>query len=626
MCGICGVYAFGDSAPPVNERMLVAMRDTMTHRGPDDQGVYLSADCRLGLGSRRLNIIDLSSAGRQPMCNEDGTVWIVYNGEIYNFKDHRAELQAHGHVFRSHTDTEVIVHLYEEHGADLVHHLRGMFAFAIWDARKRQLFLARDRLGIKPLYYALRDGQFLFASEIKAILKDPAVPRAVDDQALYHYLTFLTTPAPLTLFKDIYKLPAGHRMLLDARGQLQSEEYWDVFDHASASRDRSAAECADELLGSLRESIRLRMISDVPFGVFLSGGIDSSTNTVLMAEQMDRPVQTFSIGFERQPKHNEFEYARLVASRLHTDHRETSIGVRELIEFLPKMVYHQDEPIADPVCVPVYYLAKLAKASGVTVIQVGEGADELFAYPGWAKTVQHYWLWQGYRMLPGILRRATTALVGQFRDGHRADWLRRGACGEELFWGGAEAFTEVQKRKLVSERLREKFRDQSSHQIIAQYRKRFLDRSPLPDDYLAWMGYLDLHLRLPELLLMRVDKMTMAASVEARVPFLDHRFVELAMSMPQSIKLDGTGAKHLLKQAVNGLVPDEIIQRPKQGFGSPISEWLSGELGEIVEDKLSAFVSETDLFDPAAICELLAQRREELWVLFNLALWHQEWM
>ncbi len=598
----------------------------MTHRGPDDQGVYVSADCRLGLGSRRLNIIDLSSAGRQPMCNEDGMIWIVYNGEVYNFKEHRADLETRGHVFRSHTDTEVIVHLYEERGVDLVHCLRGMFAFAIWDARKRQLFLARDRIGIKPLYYTLRDGRFLFASEIKAILADPAVPRAVNEQALYHYLTFLTTPAPLTLFKDIYKLPAGHHMVLDARGHVQSKEYWDVFDHTPASPNHSSADYSVELLDKLRESIQLRMISDVPFGVFLSGGIDSSTNTALMAEQMDCPVQTFSIGFDHQPKHNEFEYARLVARRFATDHHEASIGVKDLIDFLPKLAYYQDEPIADPVCVPVYYLAKLAKESGVTVLQVGEGSDELFGYPHWARLVKHYGVWEGYQRVPGTLRRAMATMVGKFKDGHRADWFRRAACNEELFWGGAEAFTEPQKKKLLSRRLQEKYRELSSHQVIAEYRRRFLERSPLRDDYLAWMSYLDLHLRLSELLLMRVDKMTMAASVEARVPFLDHEFVELAMNIPHAIKLGDSGAKHLLKQAVNGLVPDEITQRPKQGFGSPISEWLLGELGQVVQQKVTDFARETDLFDSRVVDDLISRQRGELWVLLNLALWHETWM
>ena len=543
MCAICGVFD-PSGAHPVDRKLLVAMRDSMKHRGPDDQGIYISEDGYLGLGHRRLSIIDLSTSGRQPMCNDGGSLWIVFNGEIYNFADHRADLARRGHRFRSQTDTEVILHLYEEHGVELVHKLRGMFAFAIWDVGQRRLFLARDRLGIKPLYYTTRNGRFLFASEIKALLQDPTIPRRVNEEALYHYLSFLAAPAPTTLFDGIFKLPAGHRMIVDAEGRVRTEEYWDVFDGGSPA-SLSPEDYATTLRQLLQDSVRTHLMSDVPTGVLLSGGIDSTTITALTASLLDHPVRTFSIGFHGSDYPNEFEYARLASQTYGTDHHQLSIGVEQMIDFLSKLVYHQDEPIADPVCVPVYYVSQLAKERGTTVIQVGEGSDELFAYPRWVDTLDLYdGRWQTYGRLPRPLRRLGAGLASQFSYGDRAELLRRAAYNEELFWGGAEAFTEGQKRRLLSPRLRKSLKGLNSHQVVQAYRERFLERSPLPDDYLAWMGYLDLHLRLPELLLMRVDKMSMATSVEARVPFLDHEVVSFAMNVPRSAKLGGTGAKH----------------------------------------------------------------------------------
>ena len=376
MCGICGIYSYEQDGQHVEEHTLQAMRDEFSHRGPDDAGVYITPDQRVGLANRRLSIIDLSSAGKQPIGNEDGSVWIAYNGEVYNYGDYRAELEAAGHQFRSNTDTEVILHLYEEYGYDVVHKLRGMFAFAIWDGRKNELFIARDRIGVKPLYYTFHNGQFLFASEIKAILNHFDVPRVVDEEALYHFLTFLVTPAPSTLFKGIYKLPPGYRGVITPNGRLHLEEYWDIFNEVHQHSGQLEGYYKEHLIDMLRESIGLRMISDVPFGVFLSGGIDSSTNVALMAEQMYRPVQTFSVGYKRHPEFNELDEARFAAKHYGADYHEVLIDVDDLLEFLPRLVYYQDEPIGDPVCVPLYYVSKLAKDSGTTVIQVGEGADD----------------------------------------------------------------------------------------------------------------------------------------------------------------------------------------------------------------------------------------------------------
>ena len=630
MCGICGVYSFGQSSPPVDEGRIRAMRDLMAHRGPDDAGVYLSPDRRVGLANRRLAIIDLSEAGRQPMSNEDGSVWIAYNGEVYNYGQYRAELEAAGHRFRSNTDTEVIVHLYEEFGRDVVHKLRGMFAFAIWDARRGELFIARDRIGIKPFYYTFHNGRFIFASEIKAILRDPDVPRAVDEEALYHFLTFLTTPAPSTLFKGIYKLPPGHRGVVRADGSLHTEEYWDVFQQVHAHQGQPEAYYAERIVDMLRESIALRMISDVPFGVFLSGGIDSSANVALMAEQMDRPVQTFSVGYKRHAEYNELDDARRAADHFGAAYHEVRIDLDDLIAFLPRLIYHQDEPIGDPVCVPLYYVSKLAKDSGTTVIQVGEGADELFGgYTHWMKLLR---LQQGalqvYRRAPPFVRNlalAAAAPTHAARDHVRYEYIRRGTAGEELVWSGGEGFGEGQKRRLLSTAFQRRLGDITSHDVVRRHRQNFDERSPLPG-YLHWMSYIDLKIRLPELLLMRVDKMTMATSVECRVPYLDHEFVSFVMGIPQHIKLNGMRRKHIFKKAMAGILPGEIIDRPKRGFALPIHEWFPEALGPYTQAKLRDFVARTDYFDATYIERLLARGDQLTWAVLNFVLWHERWI
>jgi asparagine synthase (glutamine-hydrolysing) len=626
MCGIAGIVRL-PGGPPVDGALAQRMSDIIAHRGPDDSGVYVSPDGCTALANRRLAIIDLSPAGHMPMSDDTGKLWITYNGEVYNHADHHPDLEARGHTLRSHSDTEVIVRLYREYGPDALHKLRGMFAVAIWDEDKHELFLARDRLGVKPLYYTFAGGQFIFASEIKAILLHPAVRRAVDEEALYHYLSFLTSPAPKTLFADIFKLLPGHYAILTPDGQLAVTEYWDVYDSAQNHPGWTAEQYQEALIAELRESIRLRMVSDVPFGVFLSGGIDSSTNVALMAEQMDRPVQTFSIGYAGHERHNEFEHARLVAQQFGADHHEVVIDEDDLVSFLPSLVYHQDEPIADPVCVPIYYISKLARDSGTIVIQVGEGADELFGgYTHWMDVLRLYHgAWQGFIRLPAPMRRLALAAAPLSRESIRYEFVRRAKAEEELFWGGAEAFGEARKSRLISADLRARLGDLTSWDVIRPYRQRFVERSTHPD-YLNYMAYLDLRLRLPELLLMRVDKMSMATSVEARVPYLDYVFVGLAMSIPERFKLNGGTTKYLLKQTVRGLIPDAIIDRPKQGFTVPVEEWLQAQLGSVMRTKLLDFVQRTDYFDPAALRSMTDRRDTLTWYLLNFALWHELWI
>ena len=398
MCGICGVWEYGAAVGRVGLDVVERMRDTMPHRGPDDVGAEIFDGGRLAFGFRRLSIIDLSPAGHQPMQGCEGSgVWLVFNGEIYNHAELRAGLEGRGHRYRSRTDSETIIHLYEERGLDFVNEIEGDFGIALWDEPRGRLVLARDRVGVKPLYFRQEGGRLIFASEIKAILAHPSVTAELDEESLYHYLSFLTTPAPRTLFRGIGKLPAGHMLVCDRRGQVETIRYWDALPPEQPSngvRPKHDEEYRAEILRLLRESIRKRMMADVPFGVFLSGGVDSSANVALMAEQMSRPVETFTVGYHDHEELNELDSARDIARRFGTNHHEVLIGEQEMLDFLPDLVFHQDEPLADPVCVPLYYVSKLARESGTIVVQVGEGSDEMFS--GYDKYVKYLRLYERF--------------------------------------------------------------------------------------------------------------------------------------------------------------------------------------------------------------------------------------
>ena len=618
------------------------MRDTLAHRGPDDAGLYIAPDRALGLGHRRLSIIDLTAAGHQPMCNEDGTVWITFNGEIYNHADLRADLERRGHVYRSQTDTETLVHLYEEEGPDLVHRIDGDFAFAIWDARQRRLLLARDRLGVKPLYFAVLPGAFLFGSEIKAILAHPRMTRQIDRAALYHYLTFVAAPAPRTLFQGVHKLPPATRLTVDADGQIRPETYWDPLavpaDPIAASGDAEA--CATRIRELLGSAIEARMMSDVPFGVFLSGGLDSSANVALMSRLMDRPVRTFSVGFKDHPSYNEFEHARKVARLFGTEHHEIEIGWNDLLEAMPRLVFHQDEPIADWVCVPLHFVSDLARRSGTTVIQVGEGSDEqFFGYEGYRRAyVEHVQIFQRLLRLPRSVRRGAYTAARSLahvlgRGGDRLEILRKAASDEILFWGGAIAWTEGDKHRLLMPGVLAGYAGLSSHEVVRDHDLHALRVKP-DADFGQRMIYLELKNRLAELLLMRVDKITMASSIEARVPFLDHRLIEFSMHIPTDLKLGEGRTKYLLKRAMTGILPDEIIHRPKQGFGAPVSEWFRGDLYRpAMAGVLDSRLREEGFFDYEHVQGMFHAHRDgrrdhswHLWTLYNLSRWYDYWI
>ncbi|HEV2149061.1 MAG TPA: asparagine synthase (glutamine-hydrolyzing) [Longimicrobiaceae bacterium] len=631
MCGIAGVMVFDEGRFAVDDAYLTAMRDTMVHRGPDGGGNWISPDRRVGLAHRRLSIIDLSAAADQPMSNEDGSVWLVFNGEIYNHAEVRCELMRRGgHTWRTdHSDTEVILHAYEEWGIECLHRFRGMFALALWDSRTRDLWLVRDRIGVKPLYYSVHDGRIVFASEIKALLRDPDQKRAINERALYDFLSFLTTPAPETLFAGIRKLPGGTWLRVREDGTIREQRYWDAWDNARPLEGMSEEEVASRVLAELAESVKLRKVSDVPVGVFLSGGIDSSTNAALFSAGDGGAVKTFTIGYEGEytSYQNELHHARRMAEVVGAEHHERLLTVDDLIDFLPEMVRLQDEPIADPVCVPLYYVSKLARDAGVVVCQVGEGADELFwGYRSW-KTHLKLQRLDGLPVPRAAKRLGLRALEWSGRaDTWQYEMLRRGAAGVPIFWGGAEAFTEAQKRQLLSPAFRERFAGYTSWEAIRPIRERFEANAWEPSP-LHWMTYLDLNLRLPELLLMRVDKMSMGVSLEGRVPFLDHRFVELALSIPQEMKTRGGVSKHLLKRAVRGVIPQELIDRKKQGFGVPIHEWFLDRLGTRAREHLDRFCDETGILDRGAVNRLIDRKQgDQAWFLLNLALWWEEYI
>ncbi|MCA1593695.1 MAG: asparagine synthase (glutamine-hydrolyzing) [Acidobacteria bacterium] len=641
MCGICGVWEYGAARGGVELSLVERMRDRMTHRGPDDAGAGLFDGGRLGLGHRRLSIVDLSPAGHNPMrgCAERG-VWTVFNGEIYNHASLREDLERRGHVYHSRTDTETILHLYEERGLDFVHDIEGDFGIALWDATRERLVLVRDRIGVKPLYFYQRDGRVIFASEIKAILAHPSVSADVDEEQLYHYLTFLTTPAPRTLFRDIQKLPAGHMLVIERSGEARMTQYWDALPPAQSPDGQTDEEQKAEILRLLRASIKKRMMADVPFGVFLSGGVDSSANVALMSELTSQPVRTFTVGFRDNEYLNELDSARQIARRFKTDHHEVLIGEAEMQQFLPDLVFHQDEPIADPVCVPLYYVSKLARQTGTIVVQVGEGADEIFS--GYDKYVQYLRIqerfWRHAERVPLVARRAAAAVARPLLEKttqkrQAIDLVRRLAADESLFWGGTIVYDETFKPRVLSKEMRARCLGLSSYDVVRGFQEHIARLRP-DSDFLARMTYLELKLRLSELLLMRVDKITMATSIEARVPFLDHHLVEYAMSLSRASKVEGRSGKHILKRALEEVLPRDVLYRPKRGFGAPIREWFRGAAGELLEGHLmNSPARRRRFFDYDFVARLITEHQRgahdwsfHLWALLNFSLWYERWI
>jgi len=621
MCGICGKFEF-DLQARVSPALVKAMADTISHRGPDDDGYYVSGP--IGLGFRRLSIIDLNT-GHQPISNEDGSVWIVFNGEIYNYQELREHLLSRGHVFKTRTDTEVIVHLYEEFGESCVEKLRGMFAFAIWDNRNKLLFIARDRLGIKPLYYASSSKSLVFASEMKAILADPEVRRDVEPATIDRFLSFNYTPGEETFFKNIHKLQPGHYMVA-RQGELQIRQYWDL--HFSTEPEHpNQKQAEEELVNLLEESVRLHMISDVPVGFLLSGGLDSTAMLSLAAGKSDQPISSYTIGFSEPGIEDERPYARLAASRYGVKHYEMTITSKDFVDFLPQYVWHMEEGVCEPPAVALYYISKLAKEH-VKVLISGEGGDEAFAgYPNYRNLL---WL-ERLKSAAGPFKGVFSGALGAFNSVARSKkiakylplidmplssyYYSRTASPFSFFNRPANpvyssAFAGiVDKRKSVS--------------VVQKYLQGDLNN-------LNKMLYVDTKTWLPDDLLIKADKITMANSIELRVPFLDHKVMEFAASLPTNFKVHGFTTKYLAKKALSHRVPQEIINRKKTGFPVPYESWLRTDLNSWLRDLLfSQRAMERGYFDRRGVESLFAKNSEtgayskEIFCLAVLELWHR---
>ncbi len=626
MCGICGKINF--NSEPIEESLIHKMTAVLSHRGPDDEGIFIKAN--IGLGHRRLSIIDLTSAAHQPMPNEDGAIHIVCNGEIYNFQELRRELEEKGHNFRSKSDTEVIIHLYEEVGVDCVKSLRGMFAFALWDENRKRLFLARDRVGKKPLNYAFTNRSFIFSSEIKSILQDPGLSRNLNFQALDLYLTYGYIPAPETIFSGIKKLPPAHTLVLE-KGNIKIERYWSI-SYRNTLKLKEEDYC-QRLLELFTEACKIRMSSDVALGAFLSGGIDSSAVVAMMSKISRQPIKTFSIGFKEQ-SFNELEYARKIAKLFNTQHHEYIVQP-DVLEILPKLIWHSNEPFADSSIIPTYYLAKMSRQE-VTVALNGDGGDESFAgYRRYAaaKVANIYSL-----LLPRLFRKGISSFMQNLPEStDKNDPIKyfkrftKGSClsKEERYASWMFIFDPELKEDLYSQGLKNRLQGSNSKGYIPNiYRQSDIH------DFINSALFVDIMTVLPNDYLVKVDIASMANSLEGRSPFLDHKLMEFAASIPSNLKLKGITTKYILKRALRKILPPETLYRQKSGFGVPVSSWFKRELKSYAYDILLSPASiSRGYFNKGVVKRILDEHvlgkidhGHRIWSLINLELWHRMFM
>ncbi len=617
MCGIAGVV-YSDPLRSVDQMELTRMTEVIEHRGPDDEGYYINQN--VGLGFRRLSIIDISS-GHQPLANEDNSIWIVFNGEIYNFKELRNDLKKRGHVFKTKTDTEVIVHLYEDHGVDCVDFLRGMFAFAIWDNRQKKLFCARDRFGIKPFYYSIDNEKFVFGSELK-VLTRAGVSGEINLNALDSYLAYGYITQDLSIYQGIKKLKAGHTLELDLQGfSIKKRKYWKVIFQPDYSK--SEDEWCYEIRNSLIESVKMRLISDVPLGAFLSGGVDSSSIVALMSQISNQQVKTFSIGF-KEAQFNELAYAREIANRYETDHHEYILEP-ESVSLLPKLVTAYDEPFGDSSAIPTYYLSKFTRQY-VTVALSGDGGDELFAgynnYTKMDKIHRYNTPWPGFnKYIWGSLYRIIPLKV-------KGKGITYFLSHDKEKVGAYFAYTTLPERAKLYKRsvwdlVKTDYAELYKEQVIAEC------NSP---DFISRMQHMDISTWLVDDILTKVDRASMHNSLEARVPILDHKFAELTFKIPPSLKLKGSDKKYIFKKAMENDLPKSILKHKKQGFAIPLSSWFKDDLKEYIQDRLNSknsFVSE--YLDTAFISKLIEDHNHgmrslhrKIWGILFLDVWLEQ--
>jgi asparagine synthase (glutamine-hydrolysing) len=626
MCGICGIVIPDGSSRTIDEGAFTRLRDTITHRGPDGYGVFVEPG--VALGHRRLSIVDVVH-GTQPMASEDGSLQLIYNGEVFNHPALMAQLQADGVQYRTHCDTETVLHIFERRGEAAPEELRGMFAYAVWDRRTRTLTLARDRFGVKPLYYALLDdGTLVFGSEMKAILASGMVRASLREDALPDYLANHATTGEGTLLAGIKRLLPGHTLVW-RNGEIRTRRYWDLRFEAEAEETRPDAELIEEYRDRLKEAVRLRLMADVPLGAFLSGGIDSATITALMSQLVDEPIKTFSVGFAEREA-NELAYARIVAKAFKTDHHEVLVTPEQFFGALPSLVWHEDEPIAHPSSVALNFVSRLA-AERVKVVLTGEGSDETLAgYGRYRKTILNMRLGGAYQAatpapIRSLVRHGLEALpASRTRQRALRTFFARPATLEALYLDNFAVFSREEQRSLIAADVRRRLATLDPYATATELMagsdaKTLLDR----------LLYVDTKTYLHELL-MKQDQMSMAASIESRVPFLDHPLVEFTARLPERLKLRGGTTKYILREAMRDVLPSEILTRGKMGFPVPIGAWLRGPYRKIVDELvLSPRALERGLLDPAAIRGIVARHAagedhsERLWSLVNLEIWHR---
>lgn len=620
MCGLCGIFEF-EQRREIPREYLRRMTQTIAHRGPDDEGFY--TDAGIGLGFRRLSIIDVAG-GHQPIPNEDRSMWVMLNGEIYNYAELHTDLVSRGHRFSTHSDTETIVHLYEEYGEECFARLRGMFAIALWDSRDRQLLLARDRVGKKPLYYAADAKRILFGSELKCLLADGSLPRDINLQALCDYFSFGYIPAPKTIYRVAEKLLPGHYLVASERG-LRIERYWDIsFGHL---QNRSEEEWCELLRHRICDATQIRLMSEVPLGAFLSGGIDSSAVVAMMAKATNRPVTTCSIGFG-EPEYDETDFARKIAGQFHTEHHEHVVRPQAL-DVLDKLVWHYDEPFADSSAIPTYYVSRVARQH-VSVALGGDGGDESFA--GYRRYYFDHFENQLRRIAPAGLRRSVFGPLGELYPAlaWAPRFLRAKATFQSLarspiegYFNSVSIFRPGEKSSLFTPEFRKALGGYDSIEVLRYH----YDRAGT-NDLLSRIQYVDIKTYLPDDILTKVDRASMAVSLEVRAPLLDHKLMEMAASIPSSLKLAGNSGKYIFKKAMAPVLNSEILNRKKQGFAVPLDRWFRQELRDVARDAL--FSANDGILNPAFLKTIWEQhqrshynRSAHLWSVLMFRKWGQ---
>lgn len=635
MCGINGIYNYYDWSNPIDPAQIAAMNQLLESRGPDDQGIWHSDDASISLAHRRLSIIDLSPAGKQPMISNCGQYVISFNGEIYNFKALKSSLKQKD--FQSETDTEIVLALYKEKGIDFLQDLRGMFAIAIWDKQLEKLLLARDRAGQKPIYYTDQNNSFAFSSGLKSLLSLPWVEKKLNEEVLYDFLTYNQIAPPNTIFSGIKKLEPGHYLWVDKGGVKTSQAYWvPSFNRFNLNYFKSEEDLCAELRQRLKKSVEYRMLADVPVGAFLSGGVDSSAMVAYMQQMSNQAIKTYSIGFENQEDYDELKYADKVARKFGTDHHEKVVSVKDFKDFLPNVVSIFDEPLADTTSIPIYFLSALAKENGTKVIITGDGADELFGgYSNWKKYAKMHPYFSAYSALPSSLKKGIAKIAeNKWQHSPYLEMLKRAEKNQDFFWSGAKGFKEATKKSYLSAGFLNRNEKTDSYQHILNLRKEFHRISSGKKlDFMSWLSFTGFKDIVPNLFLCRLDQLSMAHSVEGRSPFMDQDIIDFAMSLPMGLKIKNGQAKYLLKKALEPILDDEILYRKKMGFCVPIKEWGTEIMLEHLEEEIDICTQKFDIFKANSIKEMINQNKKgntantnNLWTVYFLNQWLKRWM